>query len=99
LFSADDAHIMEWLDDVRLYEIQGYGAEVNYAIAGAHGNLGYGWVNCACHYAGHCWVGHVRCHQYLWGWGGCAVCCRLSTCCPAMCWAVSYRRCPLFARP
>jgi hypothetical protein len=34
LFSADDAILMEWLDDVRLYEIQGYGATVNYAIAG-----------------------------------------------------------------
>jgi hypothetical protein len=34
LLSESDAVIMEWLDDVRLYETQGYGATVNYAIAG-----------------------------------------------------------------
>jgi hypothetical protein len=34
LLSESDATIMEWLDDVRLYETQGYGATVNYAIAG-----------------------------------------------------------------
>lgn len=34
LLSESDAVIMEWLDDVRLYETQGYGSAVNYAIAG-----------------------------------------------------------------
>ncbi|WIA34254.1 hypothetical protein OEZ86_012605 [Tetradesmus obliquus] len=33
LFSEADAVLLEWLEDVRLYETQGYGAEVNYGIA------------------------------------------------------------------
>ncbi|KAF6248610.1 histidine phosphatase superfamily [Scenedesmus sp. NREL 46B-D3] len=33
LFSQSAVMLLEWLEDVRLYETQGYGAEVNYGIA------------------------------------------------------------------
>jgi hypothetical protein len=31
--SAQDAQLMEWLEDVRLYEVQSYGSAINYQIA------------------------------------------------------------------
>lgn len=33
LFSPEEAALLEWMDDVRLYETQGYGATINYQIA------------------------------------------------------------------
>lgn len=33
LFTQEDAQLLEWLEDVRLYETQGYGAAINYEIA------------------------------------------------------------------
>jgi hypothetical protein len=32
LFSQSDAMLLEWLEDVRLYATQGYGAEVSYLL-------------------------------------------------------------------
>ncbi len=33
VFSPKEARLLEWLEDVRLWEVQGYGAAINYEIA------------------------------------------------------------------
>jgi hypothetical protein len=33
LFDEQDAALMEWVEDVRLWEVQGYGDALNYQIA------------------------------------------------------------------
>lgn len=78
LFTAADVALLEWLDDVRLYETQGYGATVNYAIAGL---LVTGW--CVGSWCVVCWW--VVCWCVVW-----VVCCVLGGWCVVCWWLVCW---------